>query len=83
MLLNLLHLLPILFWWLKMAAKSIQEFITEWKAVIGSDLAIQVRLIDGTVLKQTDNWIDEDMFLKMERQRFMEWQKKGKSKRCI
>ncbi len=58
-----------------MAEKSIKQFISECKDAFGDDIAIQVRLADGTGLKQTDNWIDEDTFLKMERQRFMQWQK--------
>lgn len=52
-----------------MAEKTTRQFIKEMKQAFGADIAIQVRLPDGTVFKQTDNWIDEAIFLKAERLR--------------
>jgi hypothetical protein len=36
---------------------------------------MQVKDAQGNVIKQTEHWIDEDTFLKIERQRFLHWQK--------
>ena len=53
-----------------MTEKTTKQWIAEMKAAFGDGIhSIQVRLPDGTVFKQTDNWIDEDVFLKMEKQR--------------
>ena len=58
-----------------MQEKSIKQFIGEMKQAFGDGIhSMQVKDAQGNVLKQTDNWIDEDIFLKMERQHFIQWQ---------
>lgn len=53
-----------------MTEKTTKQWIAEMKAAFGDGIhSIQVRLPDGTVFKQTDNWIDEATFLKMEKLR--------------
>lgn len=57
-----------------MQEKSIKQFIGEMKqalAVYGADgiHSMQVKDAEGNVVKQTDNWIDEVTFLKMEQLR--------------
>jgi hypothetical protein len=55
-----------------MAEKSIKQFIGEMKdalAFYGADGIHSMQVLDaqGMVIKQTDNWIDEATFLKMEK----------------
>jgi hypothetical protein len=53
-----------------MTEKSIKDWITEMKAAFGEDIhSIQVKNAHGVVVKQSENWIDEATFLKMEKLR--------------
>ncbi len=53
-----------------MAEKTIQEWITEMKVAFGDGIhSMQVLDAHGNVFKQTDNWVDQEIFLKAERLR--------------
>lgn len=53
-----------------MQEKSIKQFIGEMKLAFGDGIhSMQVKDAEGNVIKQTDNWIDEVTFLKMEKLR--------------
>lgn len=50
--------------------KSINEFTKEMIEAFGLDqLAIRVTGPDGKVYKQTNNWVDEEQLIKMEKER--------------
>lgn len=63
------HVTPVLLG-KKMPEKSIKQFIGEMKEAFGDGIhSMQVLDAHGVVIKQTDNWIDEVTFLKMEKLR--------------
>jgi hypothetical protein len=50
-----------------MIEKTIKEFVSEMKSEFGNGIAIKVTGPDGKVFKQTDNWIEEELFIKQEK----------------
>ncbi len=54
--------------------KSINEFVKDCIAVFGLDnLSIQVRDASGVVVKQSQNWIEEEDFIRAENYRNRQW----------
>jgi len=54
--------------------KTIKEFIKEMKDAFGDGIeSMQVRDLQGNIIKQTNNWMDEAQFIKAEK---MLWARK-------
>lgn len=48
--------------------KTIKEFIKEMKDAFGDGIeSMQVKDLQGNIIKQTDNWMDEAQFIKAEK----------------
>lgn len=48
--------------------KTIKEFIKEMKDAFGDGIeSMQVKDLQGNIIKQTNNWMDEAQFIKAEK----------------